>query len=121
MSLNFNGINIGGGSGTNSTRAVPDYSQGESLNLPAKPTSSTTGSYTCPNDGYIFIWIIQRADGGLIRFYVNGEDVMAYTDFTTGNCACNFIPVGKGDILTVETNVPGESWEIKEQKFYPFK
>ena len=31
MSLNFNGINIGGGGGTNSTHAVPDYSQGESL------------------------------------------------------------------------------------------
>lgn len=119
MSLNFNGINIGGS--TNSTHLVPDYSKGESLNLPTKPTSSTTDSYTCTKDGYIFIWIIQRTDGGLIKFYVNGEDVMAYADSTTGNCACNFIPVGKGDILTVDTNVPAESWEIKEQKFYPFK
>jgi hypothetical protein len=99
----------------------PDYSAGISMGFPVKPLSTTTTTYTCPSAGTVYIWAIQRSNGGVIQTYVNGVEILAGASFGMASNTSATFPVGQSDVITIKTTEATETWEIKTQKFYPLK
>lgn len=91
--------------------AAPDY---------AKGISTTEETYTCPDDGWLYVVMLGNSEANTEGFaYINGSQVgyiQSKQQRSFGDSSI-FIPVSKGDILTFSGNIRAGITKI----FYPFK
>lgn len=100
---------------------VPNFDGKISIGLPANPTSSSgSTTFTCPNNGWIRIHANKTTAGHTLFLTVNGLEVgnfpaygPAYVEF--------YLPVLKGDAISVRTDSTNTTWELAIQWFIPHK
>lgn len=98
---------------------VPDYSQVVELQSVwgSQPTPSTTATYTCPSDGFFYLFADRAAQGQTLYFRVNGVVAGEWPAYISNMNIAYLCPVRQGDQLNLRTD--GTSWVVRIARFYP--
>lgn len=100
---------------------MPDFSRAVSTNLSGTdPISTTSDTYTCPSDGWIYFYAQRSVSGNTLYFYLNGISVHNFPAFVA-NYANMIYPVSAGDVIKMTTDSTGASWHIDWCNFVPCK
>ena len=100
---------------------VPNFNGKISIGLPVNPTSSSGSTmFLCPSNGWIRIHANRTTAGNTLFLSLNGTDVGNFPAFQPAYVEF-YLPVSKGDFITVRTDSTGTTWAITAQWFIPHK
>lgn len=99
--------------------SYPNYSSKVAMGLPTNPTSASTTTFTCPDNGWISI-VADRGSsaGNTIYIVINGTTVTLFPAHFAYYVGQAFLPVRKNDIILLKTDSTSTTWTVRQQDFY---
>jgi len=100
-------------------KCSPAWANRFTMGLPGKPTSATTDTFICPDNGIIVIDAYKDTNSGTIHVYVNGVMMFAAPAYNaTGFAIC--FPVTRGDSIKLATDQTAAGWTVRRDDFVPY-
>lgn len=96
------------------------YSTFDTLNgyFDEHPTSSSSGAYTFPEDGWLYIYATRgSAEGYTLLVSFDGVDRFSFPAYDAYAVVAIVIPVMKGQVLRFRTDSTSRTWTLREVRF----
>lgn len=112
-----------GGSWTLISHVSQSINYASTINIagsfPANPLSTSTNTYTVPEDGWVYYAVDRGTNSGnTLIFWVDGTDRFHHAAYSAYANADMLVPVAKGQVLKFTTDGTSATWTIRKVVFY---
>lgn len=112
-----------GGSWTLISHVSQSINYASTINIagsfPTNPLSTSTNTYTVPEDGWVYYAVDRGTSGGnTLIFWVDGTDRFHHAAYSAYANADMLVPVTKGQVLKFTTDGTSATWTIRKVEFY---
>lgn len=112
-----------GGSWTLISHVSQSINYASTINIagsfPANPLSTSTNTYTVPEDGWVYYAVDRGTNSGnTLIFWVDGTDRFHHAAYSAYANADMLVPVVKGQVLKFTTDGTSATWTIRKVEFY---